>query len=91
MLFRSAPDYTGYMHRCIYEHDGDKLSIHAACYVACEVKEASGNSMPASRLDKEQRAFMAKLPVGCSWVGIFWTETQKFTIHPFVEKGSYKQ
>lgn len=71
-----VPDYTGF-------RDG-------FYYVACEVKEASGDSMPASRLDKEQRAFMASLPNMAAMVGIFWTDHQKFTMHPFIGKGSYK-
>jgi len=77
-----VPDYTGFAF---------KEGLSEAHYRACEVKEATGNSMPASRLDKEQRAFLSYLPGGCAWVGIFWTDTQKFEMFPFVEKGSYKR
>ena len=71
-------DYTGYL-------------MSTSRYIACEVKEASGDSMPASKLDKDQRASMAGLPIGCAWVGIFWVDVQKFEIFPFIEKGSYKR
>lgn len=59
-------------------------------YRACEVKEASGKSMPASRLAPEQRAFLATLPTGCAWVGVLWSDG-KFQVFPFIEKGSYKR
>lgn len=58
---------------------------------ACEVKCASGDSMPASRVSKEQRAFLGALPSQCAYVGIFWQDTQKFTMHKFISTGSYKK
>lgn len=93
-----VPDYTGYedvflkrwddtLRQWVKENSGAPISV----YRACEVKEASGDSMPASRLDKPQRDFMARLPEGSAWVGVFWQETQKFSMYPFVERGSYKR
>lgn len=59
-------------------------------YIACEVKECTGNSMPASRLHKEQRDWMSCLKPGMAWVAIYWVNHTKVTIHPFIPKGSYK-
>lgn len=81
-------DYTGYAINKHYADVGDHI---IPVYVACEVKEAHGDSMPASRLDKDQRDFLAGLPAGSAWVGIFWTDCQKFSMHEFVEKGSYQR
>lgn len=75
-----TPDYMG------YDANSQKHE-----YRACEVKECTGASMPASRLDREQRAFLSALPANTAWVGILWTDTQKFSIHPFIKKGSYKR
>jgi hypothetical protein len=74
-----VPDYTGYQMRRLTQF-----------YLACEVKECAGDSMPASRVSKEQRAFLSALPMGSAHVGIFWTDSGKFSMHPFLEKGSYK-
>ena len=74
-------DYTGYWHI---------WSGPLTEYRACEVKEASGETMPASRLDKPQRVFLKSLPDKCAYVGIFWTDIQKFKIYPFIDSGSYK-
>ena len=60
-------------------------------YRCCEVKEATGDTMPASRLASDQREFMKRLPVGCAFVGIFWLDTMKFSMYEFIEKGSYKR
>ncbi len=73
-------DYTGY--RFI---DDDFRPY----YVACEVKEAAGDTMPASRLDPDQRTFLASLPDGCAFVGILWG--RGFGMHIFKERGSYKR
>jgi hypothetical protein len=69
-------DYTG--------HEG-------AIYRACEVKEAVGASMPASRLDKGQREFLSGVPTNCAFVGILWTDYSLFEIFPYLPKGSYKK
>lgn len=79
-------DYTGYE----VEEQSQTYGPQPV-YRACEVKEASGNSMPCSRLDKAQREFMDLLPEGCAWVGVFWADTGKFTMHPYQSKGSYKR
>lgn len=83
-----VPDYTGYEWRKV---GGQDVLDDSAEYRAVEVKEAQGDSMPASRLDKAQREFMAALPAGCAYVGILWMDTGKFTMHEFKEKGSYKR
>lgn len=91
-----AADYTGYKDVGIMRNDGHgnewkDTENTIPLYRACEVKEAAGDSMPASRLDKAQRAFLAALPAGCAHVGIFWKETGKFTMHLFIPKGAYKR
>ena len=75
-----VPDYTGY-----------KVTDTGAKYRVCEVKEATGNSMRASRLSKQQRDFMERLPEHCAAVGIFWIDTQKFEMFEFQKKGSYQR
>lgn len=93
-----VPDFTGYedvflkrwddtLRQWVKDNRGQSIPV----YRACEVKEAIGDTMPASRLDKKQRAFMSSLPAGCAWVGVFWMDTQKFSVYPFVSKGSYKR
>lgn len=82
-----VPDYTGYHvlgGASVIEESG------IAEYRAVEVKECADESMPASRLDKAQREFMKSLPGGCAFVGIFWIKTQIFTMHQFIDKGSYR-
>src|SRR5512139_2417461 len=82
-----VPDYTGYEY--VQAVPGlQTMEGEGALYRAVEVKEASGDTMPCSRLDKAQRAFMAALPAGCAWVGIYWTDTAKFTMHEYKRKGS---
>ena len=89
-----VPDYTGYFYPAYFD-DRSKSWVHydkiAPIYRACEVKEAAGDTMPASRLDKDQRDYMRKLPKGCAWTGIFWTDTGQLTMHEFIEKGAYKR
>lgn len=68
-------DFTG------YDKDGK--------YVACEVKEAQGDSMPCSRLEKDQKKWLWALPGGSAWVGIYWLSHGRFTLHEFKLKGSY--
>jgi|GEM_PF-4319163 len=61
-------------------------------FVAVEVKEASvgADSMPCSRLDREQRAFMEALPSGSAFVGILWGDGT-FQIKNYRRQGSYKK
>lgn len=86
-----VPDYTGYL----YDYPDSKFSPieagYGALYRAVEVKESAGSTMPASRLDKAQREFMAKLPGRCAWVGVWWVDHQQFEMFPFKAKGSYKR
>lgn len=82
-----VPDYTGY----VVSPTVGIYVVTAPIYRACEIKEASGDTMPCSRLDKEQRDFMDGLPAGCAWVGILWTETGKFSMHAYKSKGSYQK
>lgn len=70
-------DFTG------FNNDGE--------YVACEVKEASGDSMQCSVLDRDQRMWMASIPACCAWVGIYWTDHGEFRVYPFKNEGSYKR
>ena len=72
-------DYTGY-----------KMVDDRPLYVACEVKEAKGDSMPCSRLGKKQRDWLLLLPNGCAFVGVFWIDFCDFCMYHFKEKGSYK-
>ena len=79
-------DYTGYdYYPC---GCGDVYPV----YRACEVKEATGLSMPASRLTKEQRAWMASRPLGTAFVAVVWMDgNPACEVFPFVGKGSYKR
>lgn len=93
-----VPDYTGFVDDYPTRWNDETKEwevLHnefpMPLYRACEVKEAVGDSMPCSRLDKEQRDFLAALPKGCAWTGVFWVDTQKFEMYPFVKKGSYKK
>lgn len=59
-------------------------------FMACEVKEAGEDRMPASRLSKKQREFMAGLPDGRAFVGILWRDGT-FELYNFLDRGSYKK
>lgn len=73
-------DYTGYRLRPI-----DKAPI----YAACEVKEASADTMPCSRLTKEQRDWMESIPDMCRFVGILWPDGT-FSVLPYkAGRGAY--
>jgi hypothetical protein len=92
-----VPDYTGYEDVFLRRWDDtlrqwvkDNSGASTPVYRACEVKEACEDTMPASRLDKSQREFMAALQIECAWVGILWDDGQ-FSMHPFTAKGSYKK
>ena len=83
-----VPDYTGYQAKI---QRGSYVDDNGTAYRAVEVKEAKGDSMHASRLDKAQREFMSCLPHESAWVGIWWEDHQQFTMHLFSnERGSYK-
>jgi hypothetical protein len=56
---------------------------------ACEVKEADGDRMAASVLDKDQRRYLQSLKPGQGWVGILWRTRNCFRIHAFKPSGSY--
>jgi hypothetical protein len=78
-------DYTGYLFI-------NMINGSLACYRACEVKEAKGNSMPASRLSIEQRDWMNALPKYCAFVGVCWMDNpMTFEIFNFVYSGGYKK
>jgi hypothetical protein len=79
-----VPDFTGY----IETHCG--IPEVTPVYMAVEVKECNQDTMPASRVSKEQRAFLAALPEGSAWVGILWGDG-KFRMYSFIERGSYKR
>lgn len=70
-------DYTGY-----YNDDSWAL------FVACEVKEASGPTMPASRLSKAQRDWMDALPAQCAKVCVVWPHDVE--VFAYTRRGSYK-
>jgi len=74
-------DFTGYRPRLIN------------MYVAVEAKEATGKTMMCSRLDKDQRDWMSRLPPGCAYVAIAWMDGGNpwCEVHPFKYKGSYKR
>lgn len=59
-------------------------------YRACEVKEACGPSMPASRLRVQQRDWFRQIPPNSRYVGILWTDRGVFEVFPFCERGSYR-
>ena len=59
--------------------------------IFCEVKEAHGFKMPASRLKKEQREWMNIRPCGCCFVGIYWVDYCAFQIFPYHKEGVYEK
>ena len=77
---KATPDYTGF------------LAISYA-YRAVEVKEASGDTMPCSRLTKRQRERMKALPEGLGFVAVCWMDGSRngIEIFCFKEAGSYKR
>jgi hypothetical protein len=80
------PDYTGYK---ITYHSGD---YQTPTYCAVEVKEAHGDSMPASRLKKEQRDWLKNINSASSFVGIFWVDLpSSFELFEFKYQGKYKK
>ena len=78
-------DYTGYCKSLT-------ANGYRAFYLACEVKEAKGNSMPASRLEEHQRDWMNDVPKECAFVGICWMDGKlSFEVFRFVYSGGYKR
>lgn len=83
-FFRSkgAPDFQGYR-----PHDGQLL------YRAVEVKEADGDTFPASGLKREQRARLEVIEAdapGHALVGIFWRDCGIFELFKYRHgRGSY--
>ena len=74
-------DYTG------YAAGGSPVPV----YIACEVKAATGNRMPASRLSKEQRAWMESIPQQCRFVLIFWEDIRQCEFFQYISNGSYRR
>jgi len=74
ILGKGCADYTG------EDRDGR--------FVACEVKEAKGKSMPCSRLGKKQREYMESHSQ--AYVLILWTATGKVGLYKYRRTGSYK-
>ena len=70
----------------IFDYTGN---VHGF-YRAVEVKEASGESMPASRLSKAQREWGASRPPGTAFVLILWVDRRVLTLHPFKREGAYR-
>jgi hypothetical protein len=61
-------------------------------YRACEIKEAHGDTMPASRVRKEQRDWLIMTPFMCAYIAICWLDGQpKIELFRPIEKGSYKK
>jgi hypothetical protein len=57
-------------------------------YIACEVKEFDGFSIPCSRLDKNQRSWMSRIPTGSAYVlGV--DPWGRCYVWDFKQKGSY--
>jgi hypothetical protein len=78
-------DFTGYR----YRYD----SPYSSCpfYIACEAKEATGDTMPCSRL-KDQKDFMDKLPQMSRFVFVFWINYGYGEIFFYkTGRGSYKR
>ena len=62
-------------------------------YRAAEVKEAFGYSMDCSRLDKDQRDWMAAIPWVSAYVAIAWMDggNPHMEIFRYQREGSYKR
>lgn len=58
-------------------------------YIACEVKEASGNTCPCSRLSPSQRDWMNTVR-GQRYVAVYWLDHGLIERFEYKEKGSYK-
>lgn len=80
------PDYLGYVTLSATDNPYRPKPV----FMAVEVKECNTDSMPASRLSKAQREFMAALPDGTAWVFILW-RSGEYEMFPFIQKGSYKK
>lgn len=84
---QGVADYTGYEMVLI-----PSLSMQLPLFRACEVKEAYGPRMPASRLDKAQRDWLRDIDPRCAFVGIAWMNNPVFfELHKFIYSGSYKR
>ncbi len=82
-----VPDFIG------FRMNDPKLGRHWSNLIPtyCEVKEAHGDTWPASKLTPEQRAFMAALPVGTAFVFLLWNDGGAGEMHTFIPRGSYKR
>ena len=81
-----TPDFLGY---ALVDRCGHGATI--PYFRAVEVKEAHGDSWPASKLTLAQRTFMATLPAGCAHVYILWDDGGAGEMYPFTARGSYKR
>lgn len=76
------PDYLGWTMPPEY--------LEVPVFRACEVKEAKGDSMPASRLSPQLREYMRACPLGTAWVFVLWSDGLGEGF-PFQDSGSYKK
>lgn len=81
-----VPDFTGYE---MVQVGPQLLPI----YRACEVKEAHGSSMPASRVRPDQRRWLRDCNPVSAFVMVVWMDGRQPTPELFrpIEKGSYKR
>jgi hypothetical protein len=80
-----VPDLTGYEEKIIG-------SQSIALYRACEVKEAHGDTMPASRVRDDQRRWLSAIPFMSAFIAIAWMDGQpRIELFRPIEKGSYKR
>lgn len=80
-----VPDFTGYE---IKEIGAESVAF----YHACEVKEAHGDTMPASRVRPEQRQWLSQIPAMSAFIAVVWLDGQPVVeLFKPIEKGSYKR
>ena len=72
-------DFTGYY-----------LIGRVPVYLACEVKERKGKTVPCSDVRKDQRDWMESIPEDSRHVGIYWKDAGTFEVFPYKRTGSYK-
>jgi len=84
---QGVADYTGYS---IVTYGKNGLSV--PFYRAVEVKEATGDTMPCSRLNKDQREWMSSIDQRCALVAVCWIDgNPTIELFNFKNKGSYRK
>ena len=79
---------------CLPGHDGvwDYTGYDdAGLWLACEVKTAHGDTMPCSRVERDQRRWASHKPLSRLFVAILWLDTGRMEVFPYADAGSYRR